>query len=89
MRVMAMWCRLRNLTIDSFDQSAGASYRQIYDLGDWDRSVAINVPGQSGQLGSKHYDDLLPLWSSGQYFPLRHSRFAVDAVTEDVLILQP
>jgi penicillin amidase len=74
---------------ESFEQASGASYREIFDLGDWDNSVAINVPGQSGQPGSKHFDDLLPLWSSGQYFPLRFSRHAVDAVTSDLLILQP
>jgi penicillin amidase len=73
----------------SLDQTSGASYREIFDLADWDNSVAINVPGQSGQPGSVHYDDLLPLWSSGQYFPLRYSRAAVDAVTSDVLMLQP
>jgi penicillin amidase len=73
----------------SLDQTSGASYREIFDLADWDDSVAIDVPGQSGQPGSKHYDDLLPLWSSGQYFPLTYSKAAVDAVTADVLILQP
>ena len=74
---------------ESFEQTSGASYREIFDLGDWDNSVAINVPGQSGQPGSKHFDDLLPLWSSGRYFPLRFSHDAVDAVTTDLLILQP
>jgi penicillin amidase len=73
----------------SFEQTSGASYREIFDLADWDNSVAINVPGQSGQPGSKHFDDLLPLWSTGQYFPLRYSRNAVDAVTTDLLILEP
>jgi len=73
----------------SFEQTSGASYREIFDLADWDQSVAINVPGQSGQPGSKHFDDLLALWRSGQYFPLRYSRDAVDAVTTDLLILQP
>jgi penicillin amidase len=73
----------------SFEQVSGASYREILDLADWDNSVAINVPGQSGEPGSKHYDDLLPLWSAGQYFPLRYTKGAVDAVTTDVLILQP
>jgi penicillin G amidase len=74
---------------ESFEQTSGASYRAILDLSDWDNSVAINVPGQSGQPGSKHFDDLLPLWSSGRYFPLKYSRTAVDAVTSDLLILQP
>jgi penicillin amidase len=73
----------------SFDQTSGASYREILDLADWDRSVGMNVPGQSGQPGSKHYDDLLPLWSSGKYFPLSFSKAAVDAATTDVLRLQP
>ena len=73
----------------SFEQTSGASYREIFDLADWDNSLAINVPGQSGQPGSQHYDDLLPLWSSGQYFPLKFSKAAVDAVTTDLLILRP
>ncbi|MGO9804560.1 MAG: penicillin acylase family protein [Steroidobacteraceae bacterium] len=75
--------------LQSFDQSSGASYREIFDLSNWDNSVAINVPGQSGQPQAQHFDDLLPLWSKGQYFPLKFSRAAVDAVTSDVLILEP
>jgi penicillin G amidase len=74
---------------DSFDQVSGASYRQIFDLSDWDHAVAINVPGQSGQPDSPHFDDLLSLWSRGAYFPLKFSRQAVDAVTTDTLILRP
>ena len=74
---------------DSFDQTSGASYRQIFDLSDWDNAVAVNVPGQSGQPGSAHFDDLLPLWSKGAYFPLRFSKKAVDAVTKDTLVLRP
>ena len=73
----------------TFEQVAGASYREIFDLGDWDRSLAVNVPGQSGQPGSPHYDDLLPLWRAGRYFQLAYSRKAVDAVTTDVLELRP
>jgi penicillin G amidase len=74
---------------DSFDQLSGASYREIFDLADWDRSVGINVPGQSGQPQAKHYDDLLPLWIEGKYFPLSFTKGAVDAVTTDVLYLTP
>jgi penicillin amidase len=73
----------------SFDQTAGASYREIFDLNDWDRSVGINAPGQSGQPQSKHYDDLLPLWLTARYFPLSYSKSAVDAVTVDTLYLTP
>ena len=73
----------------SFDQLAGASYREIFDLSDWDNGLGINVPGQSGQPGSPHYDDLLPLWAHGQYFPLRFSKQTVDLETTDVLELRP
>ena len=73
----------------TLEQVAGASYREIFDLSSWDNAVAINVPGQSGQPGSPHYDDLLPLWRTGQYFQLAYSRKAVDAVTTDVLEIKP
>jgi penicillin amidase len=73
----------------SFEQTGGASYREILDTSDWDKSVAINVPGQSGQPGSKHYFDLLPLWSAGKYFPLAYTRKAVERDTTDTLELEP
>jgi penicillin amidase len=73
----------------SFDQLAGASYREIFDLNDWDNAVGVNVPGQSGQPGSTHYDDLLPLWLQGKYFPLRYTKPAVDRETTDLLELRP
>jgi penicillin amidase len=73
----------------SFDQVEGASYREILDLADWDHSVAVNVPGQSGQPGSPHYSDLLPLWSEGKYFPLVYSREAVEREATDRLVLEP
>lgn len=73
----------------SFAQVAGASYREIFDLSDWDNSVGVNVPGQSGQPASSHYDDLIPLWSTGRYFPLSYSRGAVDKETVNTLELKP
>jgi penicillin amidase len=74
---------------DTFEQLVGASYREILDLSDWDKSVAINTPGQSGEPGSAHYSDLMPLWGQGVYFPLRYSQEAVKEVTTDKLELQP
>jgi penicillin G amidase len=74
---------------ESWEQIAGPSYREILDTADWDRSVAVNTPGQSGQPGSRHYADLLPLWDRGQYFPLVYSRQAVEKATVDRLRLEP
>ena len=70
-------------------QTHGASFREILDLSDWDKSVAVNVPGQSGQPGSPHYGDLLPLWANGQYFPLLFTRKAIEAQSRDKLVLVP
>ena len=37
------------------------SYRQVIDLANFDRSLAAVSTGQSEQVGSPHYDDLIPL----------------------------
>jgi penicillin amidase len=74
---------------NSFSQVSGASYREILDLNEWDHSVAVNTPGQSGQPSSPHYSDLLPLWSEGKYFPMVYSREAVEKEVTDKLVLTP
>lgn len=73
----------------TFLQTSGASYRHIFDLADWDRGVATSTPGQSGQLGSPHYGDLLKIWGEGKYFPLKFSRAAVEEATTHRLTLRP
>jgi len=74
---------------DDFKQVHGASYRHLFDLADWDRALATSTPGQSGQPGSPHYGDLLPLWAEGEYFPLAYSRRKVEEVTRQRLLLTP
>jgi penicillin amidase len=74
---------------DNFRQIHGASYRHLFDLADWDRGLATSAPGQSGQPGSPHYADLLPLWANGDYFPLVYSREKVEEVTKNRLRLRP
>jgi penicillin G amidase len=67
----------------------GASIRLAMDVGDWDRSVCINAPGQSGDPASPHYGDLAPLWARGDYVPLLYSREAVAAAAERVIEVVP
>ena len=74
---------------DKFHQIHGATYRQLFDLADWDKGLATSAPGQSGQPGSPHYGDLLPLWAKGEYFPLAFSRAKVEEVTAHRLVLRP
>ena len=73
----------------AFKQTAGASFREILDVSDWDNSVAINVPGQSAQPQSKHYSDLLPLWAEGRYFPWLYTKEKVEKNSPDKLVLMP
>jgi penicillin amidase len=76
-------------TVNVAGRRSGASFREIIDLADWDRSVATSTPGQSGQPGSPHYGDLLSLWAEGRYFPLSFTREAVEANTAHRLVLRP
>ncbi len=80
---------VNNTSGSGFRQNHGASFREILDVSDWDRSVATSVPGQSGQPGSKHYGDLLPLWAEGKYFPLLFSKQKVEAMAKERLTLEP
>ncbi|HUF48417.1 MAG TPA: penicillin acylase family protein [Vicinamibacterales bacterium] len=67
----------------------GASYREIFDVADWDRSMVTNTPGQSGQPGSPFYGNLLTLWADDQYVPLVYSRTGVDEAGAHRLRLKP
>lgn len=65
------------------------SYRQIVDLKDFNRSIWVLPPGQSGQLGSKHYDDQVKAWLDGKYFPMVWDRTQVESETQKILNLKP
>lgn len=73
----------------NYVQTGGSTFRLIIDVGAWDNSIALNSPGQSGDLRSDHYDDLLEPWSKGEYFPLLYSREAIEAHAECVWHLKP
>lgn len=56
---------------DPYDnKSIGPTFRQIIDLKDFSKSMSIHAPGQSGQLGSIHYDDFAYMWIKGEYHPM-------------------
>ena len=67
----------------------GASYREILDVSDWDRSMVTNVPGQSGQPASPYYGNLLKLWTEDTYFPLVFSRARIESESVQKLVLRP
>jgi penicillin G amidase len=69
--------------------ATGATFRQIVDFSELDRSRATSTPGQSMQPGSPFYGNLLPLWAEGTFFPLLYTRDAVEAGARHELILRP
>lgn len=66
-----------------------ASWRQVIDLSDWDRSVCVLAGGQSGQPASKNYADQIKLWRSGECRPMWWSREKVEAAAVRRLRLVP
>jgi penicillin amidase len=69
--------------------TVGASYRQLFDLADWDAARAVIAPGQSGHLASPHYADLLAKWRQGESIPLGWRRERIEAEARYRLQLTP
>ena len=69
--------------------TAVPSYRQVVDLGDFTRSVAMHTTGQSGHPYHRHYDDMIDPWRNIEYHPMLWTREDVEASAEGVLTLIP
>ena len=82
--VMARWLRGNGWNI-----SGGASYLQAINVGAWDNSLMLNLPGNSNDPRSPHYRDLYAPWISGEMQPMLFSRAAVDARATGRTILRP
>jgi len=68
---------------------AGASYRQVIDVGNWDAATMTNAPGQSGDPRSPFYGNLLEGWAEEGAFPLLFSREKVLAHKAITIRLSP
>ena len=64
------------------------AYRQIYDVGEWDRSQSVTASGQSGHPLSKQYDDQIPMWREGAYHAMPWSRPEVEKLAEYKMMLR-
>lgn len=65
------------------------SMRHIFDMGDISRSQFVLPIGQSGQLGSPHYDDMIERWLTGTLCPMLWTRDQVEQSLEGHLDLSP
>jgi acyl-homoserine lactone acylase PvdQ len=78
-----------NLTARAPAGLAADPLAMTFSAADWDRSMAISAPGQSGSPESAHFADLLKRWTDGERFPLLFTDHAVQANTEATLTLTP
>ena len=60
-----------------------------FDPADWDKSTAMNAPGQSASPDSAHFADLARVWASGGSIMLVFSDRAVQVNTETTVVLTP
>lgn len=58
------------------------AYRQVFDVGQWDRSQSVTCSGQSGHPLSKQYEDQIPMWREGAYHAMPWSRTEVEKYAE-------
>ena len=64
------------------------SFRQIVDLGNLECSLVMVPAGQSGQLGSPTYDNLIAPWLAGEYQTMLWTREQVEKGTQHRLVLK-
>jgi len=68
---------------------ANPSYRQILDFSDFNRSLWVKPPGQSGRVGSSHFGDQVEAWKKGSFFPMVWDREEVEKVTPETMTISP
>ena len=57
-------------TVNAMGEKHGPSWKMIVELGENPRAFGIIPGGQSGNPGSKFYDNQLPIWEKGDLKPL-------------------
>lgn len=76
-------------TGNNLNQEHGASFRIVVDTEDWDKTLGINNPGQSGNPDDPHYRDLFEFWAKDGYFPVYFSKDKIKAVADRTWIVKP
>ena len=65
------------------------TYRQIIEVGAWDRMTTIIATGQSGHPISSNYDDQMMMWREGVYHVMPWQRAAVEKIAAHTLRIEP
>ena len=77
------------MTTHNENQNAGASFRMVVDVSNWDQCMFTNAPGQSGDPASPFYKNLFQSWAEDRHFPVPFSRKAVNQIAKERLLLRP
>ncbi|WP_224487887.1 penicillin acylase family protein [Robertkochia flava] len=56
--------------VNATSEDHGPSWRMIVEMGEHPKALGIYPGGQSGNPGSKHYDDFIDKWAAGEYLEL-------------------
>jgi len=71
------------------NQVSGASFRILMDTYDWDKTLIINTPGQSGDSNSPFYRNLFSNWANDSYFPSYYSRVLIEKTAVENWVAKP
>jgi penicillin G amidase len=71
------------------NQSHGATFRMVADVGDWDKTQFSNAPGQSGNVTSPYYRNLFELWADDKHFPVYFTKAKIEKSARDRILLKP
>jgi penicillin amidase len=58
------------MTIDALSESNGPSWRMVVELGKTPKGHGVFPGGQSGNPGSKFYDNMIDTWANGELYDL-------------------
>jgi penicillin G amidase len=64
--------------LNAINKRTGPSWRMIVELNDPVEAHVIYPGGQSGNPGSRHYDDLIDDWAAGNYYKVQFANKAGD-----------
>lgn len=77
------------MTTNLDNQLAGATFRMVVDVSDWDNAFFTNSPGQSGEVGNPFYKNLFERWANDIHFPVYFSKSKVEKAAARITQLNP
>jgi len=80
---------MSHMGADPYANVHAAGLRVVFDLADLDRSMFVFATGASGHPLSEYYDNLAPLWRSGDLVPMSTDRETIESGAVGTLVIAP